>query len=117
MSNTYWIGKQGEEICCKYLKDNGYCIIERNFHSREGEIDIIAKDKKEWVFIEVKTRTNSHYGYPAEAVTKWKQEKMLKAVRYYMFIHHLENAFIRIDAIEVQIEEETAYIHHIKQVV
>jgi len=117
MSNTQEIGRRGEEVCCRYLQDNGYSIIERNFRCREGEIDIIAKEKEEWVFFEVKTRTNPHYGYPAEAVTKYKREKMLKAIRYYSFCNGLENSFVRIDILEVHIEKEIAYIHHIKQVV
>lgn len=117
MSNARGIGKQGEDICCTYLQENGYTIVERNFRCKQGEIDIIAKEKEEWVFIEVKTRTNDHYGYPAEAVTKWKKEKLLKAVRYYMFCNHLAEKFIRVDIIEVQIDKETGYIHHIKQVV
>jgi len=117
MSNAIGIGKQGEDLCCQYLLENGYTIIERNFRCKEGEIDIIAKEKEEWVFIEVKTRTNTHYGYPAEALTKWKKEKMLKTIRYYLFCHHLENGYIRMDMIEVHIEKEIGYIHHIKQVV
>ena len=54
------IGRKGEDIVCKYLKENNYIIVERNFTCRQGEIDIIAKDKdtQEIVLIEVKTRQN-----------------------------------------------------------
>ena len=52
------IGKLGEDLAIKYLKEKGYEIIERNFRCKQGEIDIIAKAKEEYVFIEVKTRTN-----------------------------------------------------------
>lgn len=77
------IGKWGENIVCQYLKSNNYHIIERNFLCRQGEIDIIAKDKakKELVFIEVKTRSSLKYGNPAEAVTKQKQRHMKQAIR------------------------------------
>ena len=52
-------GKLGEDIAVHYLKQNGYVILDRNFECRQGEIDIIALDKKEIVFIEVKTRTSN----------------------------------------------------------
>lgn len=117
MSDTRRIGKEGEDICCQYLQDNGYTIVERNFRCKEGEIDIIARDKTEWVFLEVKTRTNAHYGYPADAITEWKKRKMMKAVKFYLYFHRLEDAYIRIDMIEVHMEKEIGYIHHIKQVV
>lgn len=115
MSDTRRIGKEGEELCCQYLQNNGYQIMERNFRCKEGEIDIIAKDKDEWVFIEVKTRTNGHYGLAAEAMTKWKRQRMLKAIRYYTYCRHLETSYIRIDVIEVYVEEDIGHIHHIKQ--
>ena len=61
---NYNLGKLGEKIAEKYLIKNKYTIIEKNFYSKQGEIDIIAeeKDTREIVFIEVKTRTNSKYG-------------------------------------------------------
>ena len=61
-------GNIGEDISCKYLEQKGYKIIERNFTCRQGEIDIIAKDGKELVFIEVKSRSNFFYGQAKDAV-------------------------------------------------
>ena len=117
MSDTRRIGREGEEICCQYLQDHGYLIVERNFRCKEGEIDIVARNQAEWVFFEVKTRTNTHYGYPAEAVTTWKQRKMRRAIQFYLYLHKIEDACIRIDLLEVHKEKEIGYIHHIKQVV
>ena len=54
-------GKIGEDLATKYLENLGYTIVERNFVAKQGEIDIIAKDKQELVFVEVKTRTNTLY--------------------------------------------------------
>lgn len=110
------IGKMGEDLAVKYLEQIGYKIIERNFECRQGEIDIIAIDKNELVFIEVKTRTNIKYGKPAEAVDKNKQKHLTKAVKYYLYSRHLENEFVRIDVVEVYIYEHKYRVNHIKQI-
>ena len=111
------IGKIGEDLASKHLEDAGYTIIERNFMSRQGEIDIIAKDKKELVFIEVKTRTSDIYGKPVEAVNTQKQKHLLSTIKYYLYSKHLENEFVRIDVIEVYFNNDTYKINHIKQIV
>lgn len=70
--NKKELGNIGEEISTDYLQKCGYEIIKRNYRCMQGEIDIIAKDKKELVFIEVKTRSNLCYGKPREAVDSCK---------------------------------------------
>ena len=110
------IGKIGEDLAVKFLENSGYKIIERNFECRQGEIDIIALDKDELTFIEVKTRTNIKYGKPAEAVDKIKRKHLTKAVEYYLYSRNLENRFVRIDVIEVYIYEDKYRINHIKQI-
>ena len=65
-------GNTGEDIATEYLEKQGYIILERNFYCKQGEIDIIAKDKNEVVFVEVKSRSDVGYGLPSEAVTKQK---------------------------------------------
>ena len=77
-------GKIGEDAVEKYLKNNGYEILERNFHSRWGEIDIIAKKEKCIVFVEVKTRKSVKYGTPAEFVTGTKIKKIIKTAVLYL---------------------------------
>lgn len=111
------IGIWGENLACKYLQENNYQIVQRNFLCRQGEIDIIAKDlnKKELVFIEVKTRANLKYGNPIEAVDRNKQKHMKFAIRYYIYKNHIENVAIRIDAIEIYIQKEKCKINHIKR--
>lgn len=111
------IGKIGEDLASKYLEAAGYTIIERNFMARQGEIDIIAKDKKELVFIEVKTRTRDIYGKPVEAVNTQKQKHLLNTIKYYLYSKHLENEFVRIDVIEVYFNNDTYKINHIKQII
>ena len=108
-------GKLGEDIAVNYLKQNRYTILDRNFECRQGEIDIIALDKKEIVFIEVKTRTSNKYGTPSEAVNKIKQKHMLQTIKYYLYIRNLSDEFIRIDVIEVYINNNVYKVNHIKQ--
>lgn len=111
-------GKIGEELAVRYLIQNRYKIIDRNFYGRKGEIDIIAKDleKTEIVFIEVKTRSNNHYGKPSEAVNRYKMKHIYDTAQYYIYLKKLEKQFIRFDAIEVYIKQkERKYkINHIR---
>lgn len=118
MYQRHILGKTGEDVATQYLVQKGYKIVERNFYCRQGEIDIIAKDKKEMVFIEVKTRTNQTYGRPIDAITTYKQKHLIKSVEYYIFKHKLENTPVRIDAIEVYEKGENKYyVNHIKKAV
>lgn len=114
MYSRHIIGKRGEQIAIDYLKGQGYVILEKNFSSRQGEIDIIAKDKEEVVFVEVKTRTNFLYGKPIEAVDLKKQKHLLSTAKYYLLKHNLKNSFIRIDIIEIFLKEGKRIINHIK---
>ena len=110
------LGNIGEEIACKYLSNIGYLIKERNFCCRQGEIDIIAKDKCEYVFIEVKTRSNICFGKPREGVDEYKKKHIYKSTRYYLHIHRLDNAFVRFDVIEIYLTNNKYKLKHLKQV-
>ena len=72
--NTRQRGKEWEQKVCRYLKDKGYFIVDVNFTCACGEIDIIAAQRKTLVFIEVKYRRNTQYGYALEAVTPAAEE-------------------------------------------
>ena len=117
MYQRHETGKVGENIAVSYLENKGYQIIQRNFECKQGEIDIIAKEKDEFVFIEVKTRTNVKYGKPKEAVDKTKKKHIYRSVEYYTYLNHIENMSIRIDVIEVYKKQEQYFIHHIKQAI
>ena len=117
MYERHITGKEGEDIATKFLERSGYKILDRNFITKQGEIDIIAKDKAEYVFIEVKTRKNTKYGRPIDAIDKNKIKHIRKAISYYLYINKLENKFIRIDVIEVKYIENKIYINHIKQAI
>ena len=96
-------GKNGEKIATKYLETQGYKIICTNFRCLQGEIDIIAKDNETFVFVEVKTRTSLKYGEAKEAVNETKQKHIYRAIEYYLYKNRLEDAFVRIDVIEIYI--------------
>ena len=114
--NKKELGQIGEKISCQYLENIGYQIIEKNFCCRQGEIDIIAKDKGEYVFTEVKTRRNLCYGRPIDAVHDDKQKHIYKSTRYYLHIHKLDNALVRFDVIEVYWKENLCQLKHWKGV-
>ncbi len=78
------LGEKGEELAIKLLKKKGYKLIERNYKTPMGEIDIIAKDGETLVFIEVKTRESLNFGQPFEAVTHLKKRKIAKVALSYL---------------------------------
>ena len=78
------IGKSGEDRACSLLKKKGYKIVERNYMSRFGEIDIIAKKKEYLVFVEVKTRSEKTIALPRESVDSFKQEKIIRTAEIYL---------------------------------
>lgn len=111
-------GNIGEEFTCNYLEKNGYTILERNFTSYRGEIDIIALKNNEIIFIEVKTRTQIACGFPSESVTKHKQKQIYKIAEYYLYSKNLLNSKVRFDVIEIYLYGSNSFkINHIKDVI
>lgn len=79
------VGKWGEEAAARFLEQRGYSILARNVHTQYGEIDLIARQLSgELVFVEVKTRTNSSFGYPEEAVDSRKLVHMVSSAQAYL---------------------------------
>ena len=77
------LGKKGEKLVEKYLKERGYTLLKRNFRTPFGEADLIFQDKDEIVFVEVKTRTSEAFGAPKEAVGREKQKRYYKIALCY----------------------------------
>lgn len=98
-------GSKAENIACDLLFQNNYKIIDRNFHSRFGEIDIIALKDNTLIFVEVKARHSLKYGMPEEAVTKSKLWKIRKTGEYYSILHPELPKKLRIDVVALIIEE------------
>jgi putative endonuclease len=78
------VGEEGESLAVKFLKENGYKIIEQNYRCKLGEIDIIAKDGGVLAFVEVKARRTDRFGVPKWAVTRRKQRKISMVALYYL---------------------------------
>lgn len=95
------IGNYGEELARKHLEKSGYTILYRNFKCKTGEIDIIAKKYSTITFVEVKSRYNTFYGNPCEAVNYKKKLKIYKAAQFYITKNSLTNFDFRFDVIEI----------------
>lgn len=81
--STQTLGKQGELLAEQYLAQKGFTLIERNFNSRFGEIDLIMLDKDCLVFVEVRQRKNTLYGSPLETISAAKQKKLRRTAQCY----------------------------------
>lgn len=91
----------GEEIAARYLRNCGYIILEKNYRSRFGEADIIAKDSRYIVFIEVKTRHGIRFGLPRESVDIYKQNRIICTAGFYMAKMKFYESPARFDVVEV----------------
>lgn len=109
-------GLIGEELAANYIKNKGYSILDRNYRTRLGELDIIAKKQNVIVFIEVKTRTSNAYGMPLEAVNYKKQQTIQKLSQQYILYKKLDKSCFnyRFDVIEVKLVGKRYKIAHIE---
>ena len=108
--NKRKLGKKYEELASKYLIAKNYKIIETNFFSRFGEIDIIAKDVDYLVFVEVKFRNSRDYGYGYESVNKLKQNHIIKTAKFYMYMKKINlNSKVRFDVLSFDRENITLF--------
>jgi len=109
------LGQQGEQAAAAFLLQQGYTVLERNFKSRGGEVDIVVKDRQGCIaFVEVKTRRNLAYGVPQLAVTPRKQHQISKAALIWLAKNRLQNSPARFDVIAVLLQNSAEpVIEHI----
>jgi len=100
VGKTKLSGDIGEHIAEEILVVRGYTIVSKNFRSKFGEIDIIAKEGGELVFVEVKTRWSKKFGKPEEAVTKRKLDRIKRTIDYYFLLNTPEKHRIEVVAIQ-----------------
>ena len=102
MANNRKLGSDKEIKAAEYLRQNNIEILVMNFRSKQGEIDIIGKDGEYLVFIEVKYRSSTAYGYPEEAVNIKKQRTIRSVAQYFMLTHNIPmDTPVRFDVISI----------------
>ncbi len=112
------IGKKGEKIAADFLEKQGIKVIEFNYYTRYGEVDLIARDRGEIVFVEVKTRKSKKYGKPQEAITKTKQTNLIRTAQVYLQKNNLEESDWRIDVVAINLKKgQVLFIEQIKNAV
>ncbi len=115
MQTPFDLGKLGEKIALHFLEDNKYKVTARSYRLFRGEIDIIAYDQKTLVFVEVKTRRSTDYGFPEESVTPSKQQQIRKIAQGFLVKNNLQDVECRFDVISLSFDEKEGYsICHIK---
>lgn len=105
-NNNRKTGAIYEKRAVALLEQKGYQILEKNFCSRYGEIDIIAMDKGTLVFVEVKYRSNTHMGMALEAITSKKQRRLVRTAEYYRYCHNQYHVPCRFDLIAFDKEQD-----------
>jgi len=111
------LGRRGEDLAALHLVASGLTIVERNWRCPQGEIDVIARDGDELVFVEVKTRSSVAYGHPLEAITAQKLARLRRLAAAWCVAHPANHDRIRIDAIAVIAPSFCApEIEHLKRV-
>jgi putative endonuclease len=99
-------GMFGEEVARKYLRSRGYSIIEKNFRTPFGEIDLIAERDGCVVFLEVKTRISDHFGPPLSAITPMKKKRVIKNCQYYLALKKILWGPCRIDVMGIKLDKD-----------
>ncbi|MBS0012012.1 MAG: YraN family protein [Bacteroidales bacterium] len=113
MAESHSLGKNGERLAIKYLKDNGYRILERNWSTGRKEIDIIAEDEEFIIFIEVKTRMADFQLHPRDTVSVPKQRNIIYAAQTYIQRNECDRE-ARFDIISLVFDGRKHELEHIK---
>ncbi len=116
------LGRTGERLAAEALMSKGYHILERNFRCRQGEIDLVAEDEQDLIFVEVKARRGVSFGMPEDALTVYKRRKLVEVASYYLDLHTCSDRSWRIDVVAVQfsnsgkLEEIRIYEHAVTDI-
>jgi putative endonuclease len=102
------VGRYGENVAARHLEAAGLRVLDRNWRSPSGELDIVALDGTELVVVEVKTRRGDACGHPAEAVTEIKLRRIRRLAGEWLAAHDVHPSGIRIDVVAVQVAERGA---------
>jgi putative endonuclease len=111
------IGAYGERVAARALGELGMTVLDRNWRSRQGELDIVALDGDELVIVEVKTRSGLAFGHPAEAVTRAKVARLRRLAAEWLGKHDVHARDVRIDVVAVlRRRSGAALVEHVRGV-
>jgi len=100
------VGRDAEDAAARHLARNGFTVVERNVRFREGEIDLVCRDRDVWVFVEVKCRRATWGDAPAAAVSWWKQRRLIRLAQHYLKWRRLGDARCRFDVVAVTLGDD-----------
>ena len=112
--NNRATGDRGEDIASRYLARGGYEIVERNFRTRRGELDLIARRDNTLVIVEVKLRRGTGYGDPLEAVTPRKQQAIRLMAEEYLYQRNPDFQDLRFDVVGILLRAGRPEISHVQ---
>jgi len=101
VSDILHLGERGEALAWNFLKKRGYLLLEKNYRTRLGEVDVVARKDGVLVFVEIKTRRDHRFGLPEEAVDWKKRRKLARVAQAYLQAEGLENRSARFDILSV----------------
>ena len=109
------LGRRGEDLAARYLEHNGLVLLARNWRCPEGELDLVLTDGRQLVICEVKTRTSTHFGTPAESVTDDKASRIRRLTRRWLSTHRIPRCPLRFDVISILWPpDQTPKVHHLQ---
>ncbi len=100
-SHAYRLGERGEDVACRFLEARGFRILVRNYRTRGGEVDIVAREGEVTVFVEVKERQDKRHGEGFEAVTAGKRRRIVRAAQGYAASYGLWESGLRFDVVSI----------------
>ena len=100
------LGNYGEFIARRILEKKGYLILHQKYYTRYGELDLIAKDRNQLVFVEVKTRIDKDYGSGLEAITKRERKHLIRTALCFLQRHHYQDLSCRFDIIALNLDRQ-----------
>ena len=107
-------GAEGEEAAFRHLRGLGYVILSRNFKTRSGELDLVARDGRTLVFVEVKRRETAGHGSAAEFVSPAKMRRVVAAARIYAAKHGFSESSVRFDVVAIDVIDGRERLRHHK---
>ena len=107
------LGRKGEEIALSFLKKKGYHILDKNFRCPLGELDIVAREGDQIIFIEVKTRRSSGFGPPEESLNYIKKKRLTRLALFYLTNNRLKGVCCRFDVVAIVFKKEKVEAIHL----